>query len=85
MEYKPPKRSRFTKKKKALNYQEGGKHYTGLAIQPVVYCYKNKLNNIDSNIVKYATRTKPGETTKQRYKKVIHYAKIGIELDDQSD
>ena len=71
--------------KKALDYQEGGKHYLGLAIQPVVYCYRNKLNNIDSNIVKYATRGKPGETTKQRYNKVIHYAKIGISLDDSSN
>ena len=71
--------------KKALDYQEGGKHYVALAIQPVVYCYKNKLNNIDSNIIKYATRTKPGETTKDRYLKIIHYAKLGIELDDPSN
>ena len=71
--------------KKALDYQEGGKHYLDLAIQPVVYCYRNKLNNIDSNIVKYATRGKPGETTKQRYNKVIHYAKLGIALDDSSN
>ena len=71
--------------KKALDYQEGGKHYLGLAIQPVVYCYKNKLNPIDANIVKYATRTKPGETTKARYLKIIHYAKLGIELDDPSN
>ena len=54
-------------KKKALEYQEGGKHYVQHAIQPVVYCMKNKLNTIDSNIVKYATRKKPGETNKQRY------------------
>ena len=71
--------------KKALNYQEGGSHYTTLAIQAVVYCYKNKLNTIDSNIVKYATRTKPGETTKQRYDKIIHYAKLGIALNDSSN
>ena len=70
--------------KKALNYQKGGNHYTTLAIQPVVYCYKNKLNTIDSNIIKYATRTKPGETTKDRYLKIIHYAKLGIELDGSS-
>ena len=74
-----------SKKKKALDYQEGGEHYTQHTIQPVVYCYKNKLNNIDSNIVKYATRRKPGETTKQRYDKIIHYAKLGIQLDDKSD
>ena len=74
-----------SKKKKALDYQEGGEHYIQHAIQPVVYCYKNKLNTIDSNIVKYATRRKPGETTKQRYYKIIHYAKLGIELDDKSD
>lgn len=74
-----------SKKKKAIDYQEGGSHYIQHAIQPVVYCYKNKLNNIDSNIVKYATRKKPNETTKQRYDKIIHYAKLGIELNDQSD
>ena len=56
-----------SKKKKALDYQEGGEHY------------------IDSNIVKHATRRKPGETTKQRYDKIIHYAKLGIELNDKSD
>jgi hypothetical protein len=61
-------------KKKALEYQEGGKHYVQHAIQP-----------IDSNIVKYATRKKPGETNKQRYNKIIHYAKLGIELDDKSN
>ena len=66
--------------KKALDYQEGGSHYTTLAIQPVVYCYKNKLNTIDSNIIKYATRTKPGETTKDRYLKIIHYAIIALHL-----
>ena len=74
-----------SKKKKSLDYQEGGEHYIQHAIQPVVYCYKNKLNTIDSNIVKYATRRKPGETTKQRYDKIIHYAKLGIELNDKSD
>ena len=74
-----------SKKKKALDYQEGGEHYIQHVIQPVVYCYKNKLNNIDSNIVKYATRRKPGETTQQRYDKIIHYAKLGIELNDKSD
>ena len=71
-------------KKKALEYQEGGKHYVQHAIQPVVYCMKNKLNTIDSNIIKYATRRKPGETAKQRYNKIIHYAKLGIELDEES-
>ena len=33
--------------KKALDYQEGGSHYTTLAIQPVVYCYKNKLTTLE--------------------------------------
>jgi len=45
----------------------------------------NKLNTIDSNIIKYATRRKPGETAEQRYNKIIHYAKLGIELDEQSN
>ena len=65
-----------SKEKESLNYQEGGQHYVDHPIQPVVYCYKNKLNNIDSNIVKYATRNKPGESNKARYLKIIHYAII---------
>jgi hypothetical protein len=40
----------------------------------------NKLNFIDGNIVKYATRRKDGETDKERYDKIIHYAKLGKEL-----
>ena len=74
-----------SKEKESLNYQEGGQHYVDHPIQPVVYCYKNKLNNIDSNIVKYATRNKPGESNKARYLKIIHNAKIGIDLDDESN
>ena len=78
-------KGRIGYKKKEWEEQEGVKHYVQHAIQPVVYCMKNKWKTIDSNIIKYATRRKPGETAKQRYNKIIHYAKLGIELDDQTN
>jgi hypothetical protein len=32
------------------------KHYKFFAIQPIVYCYRNKLNNIQSEVISYVTR-----------------------------
>ena len=64
----------------ALEEQSGGSHYTKLKIQPIEYIVANKLNFIDGNIVKYATREKEGETDQERYDKIIHYAKLGKEL-----
>jgi len=64
----------------ALEEQSGGNHYLDNAIQPIEYIVANKLNFIDGNIVKYATRKKDGETDEERYDKIIHYAKLGKEL-----
>jgi len=64
----------------ALDEQSGGKHYLNNDIQPIEYITANKLDFIDGNIVKYATRKKDGETDKERYDKIIHYAKLGKEL-----
>ena len=64
----------------ALEEQSGGNHYLDNAIQPIEYIVANNLNFIDGNIVKYATRKKDGETDKERYDKIIHYAKLGKEL-----
>ena len=64
----------------ALEEQSGGLHYLKNTIQPIEYIVANKLNFIDGNIVKYATRKKDGETDKERYDKIIHYAKLGKEL-----
>ena len=64
----------------AIEEQSGGSHYLKLKIQPIEYITANKLDFIDGNIVKYATRKKDGETDKERYDKIIHYAKLGKEL-----
>jgi hypothetical protein len=64
----------------ALEERSGGNHYLDNAIQPIEYLTAKKLNFIDGNIVKYATRKKDGETDKERYDKIIHYAKLGKEL-----
>ena len=60
--------------------QSGGNHYLKLKFQPIEYITANQLDFIDGNIVKYATRKKDGETDKERYDKIIHYAKLGKEL-----
>jgi len=65
---------------RAIEEQSGGSHYLKLTIQPIEYITANKLNFIDGNIVKYATREKEGETDQERYDKIIHYAKLGKEL-----
>lgn len=40
----------------ALDRQEGGNHYKDLAIQPMEYSYKNKLDPLQHTIIKYVTR-----------------------------
>ena len=65
---------------RAIDRQSGGNHYLHNDIQPIEYIVANKLNFIDGNIVKYATRNKEGETDEERYNKIIHYAKLGKEL-----
>ena len=44
---------------KALNKQVGGSHYK-LPIQPVEFIYKNDLDYIRGNVIKYVTRKKNG-------------------------
>jgi len=39
-----------------LDTQVGGDHYKKLAIQPIEYAMKNKLDPCQANVVKYVTR-----------------------------
>ena len=39
-----------------LDVQEGGGHYKDCPIQPIEYCMANRLDQCQSNIVKYVTR-----------------------------
>ena len=40
----------------ALETQEDGNHYTKLAIQPMEYSMKNKLDPLQHTVIKYVTR-----------------------------
>lgn len=64
---------------KATERQIGGNHYK-LAYSPLKFILGNNLNFIDANIVKYAVRRKKGESLKEKYDKIIHYAELGKEL-----
>ena len=66
--------------KSALDRQVQGDHYKKLKYQVSEFILGNKLNWIDANIVKYAVRSKKGETLEQKYNKIIHYAELGKDL-----
>ena len=65
----------------ALRTQVGGAHYHSRAIQPVEYIHANGLGFIEGNIVKYATRWRDKGGV-QDLEKVIHYARLLIELEE---
>ena len=65
---------------RAIDRQSGGNHYKNLKYQVSEFILGNKLNWIDGNIVKYAVRSKKGETLEQKYNKIIHYAELGKDL-----
>ena len=64
----------------ALDRRVQGDHYKKLKYQVSEFILGNKLNWIDANIVKYAVRSKKGETLEQKYNKIIHYAELGKDL-----
>lgn len=43
-------------RKPPIGSQEDGSHYQKLEIQPIEFCFKNKLDVCQSKIVKYVTR-----------------------------
>ena len=47
---------RFVDEKSPLETQIGGDHYTKLAIQPMQYSMKNKLDPLQHTVIKYVTR-----------------------------
>lgn len=63
-----------------LDSQVGGDHYKSLAIQPIEFTHKNKLDFLQGNIIKYATRHKD-KNGLEDIKKIIHYAKLIAKLD----
>lgn len=63
----------------ALDTQEGGNHYKKYVIQPVEFIVKNDIAFLEANIIKYAIRHRDKNQVED-LKKVIHYAKIALEM-----
>ena len=52
----------------ASEQQVGGDHYKTFVIQPYEYCYKNGLNNLQSEAISYISGTTGSGKTFQNYK-----------------
>jgi hypothetical protein len=68
------------KKESAFDTQVGGGHYKELAIQPLEYCQKNRLNMAESGVVKYVTRHR-FKNGKEDILKAIHLLEMLLELE----
>jgi hypothetical protein len=69
----------------ALDEQVGGTHYQQFAIQPSEYIYRNKLDWLSGNIVKYATRHPHKGQGAADCRKIIHYARMLLLLEYGED
>lgn len=66
----------------ALKKQVGGNHYKNFKIQPIEYIFKNDLNFLQGNVVKYITRyNQASGRGKEDLKKIKHYIDLLIELE----
>lgn len=63
-----------------LEKQVGGNHYKGFVIQPVEFIYKNNIDFLSGNIIKYAARHK-SKNGAEDVKKIIHYAQLILKLE----
>jgi Protein of unknwon function (DUF3310) len=59
----------------ALDTQVSGNHYKDLAIQPVEFIYKNKMDYLSGNVIKYISRHK-SKNGAEDVKKAIHYCQL---------
>ena len=64
---------------KATDIQVGGDHYK-LPIQPIEYIWKNKIDFLSGNIIKYASRHSR-KNKDEDVLKIIHYAMLILELE----
>lgn len=63
----------------ALDKQVDGHHYK-TAIQPVEYIFKNKLDFLSGNVIKYVSRHRMKNGRKD-IEKAIHYCQLILELE----
>jgi hypothetical protein len=64
----------------ALDQQVSGSHYKDLPIQPVEFIYKNNIDYLAGNAIKYLSRHK-NKNKADDIKKAIHYCKLILELE----
>ena len=64
----------------ALDTQEGGSHYKDLAIQPIEYSMKNKLDPCQHTIIKYVSRFR-NKNGLEDLKKAKHCIDLLIEFE----
>lgn len=64
----------------ALAVQIGGSHYKDMPIQPIEYAFKNKLNPLQFNVVKYVSRY-ANKNGKKDLEKAIHCLQLLIEME----
>lgn len=64
----------------ALDSQVSGNHYKDLAIQPVEFIHKNKMDYLSGNVIKYIARHK-NKNGAEDVKKAIHYCQLILLLE----
>lgn len=62
----------------ALDRQEGGSHYSDMAIQPVEFIVKNEIGYLEGNVIKYVCRYK-NKNGIEDLKKAQHYLEMMVE------
>lgn len=63
-----------------MRKQVGGSHYKDMAIQPTMFCQKNRLNSCESQAIGYIVRHQD-KGGKADIEKAIHILQILIELE----
>tara|TARA_R100001377_G_C3186813_1_gene108907 strand:- start:257 stop:568 length:312 start_codon:yes stop_codon:yes gene_type:complete len=71
---------KMLKGSRATDTQVGGNHYKDFKIMPIEYISKNNLDFLEGNIVKYVSRHR-NKNGAEDIKKIIHYAKLILELE----
>lgn len=66
-----------------MSRQEGGRHYTDMAIQPIQFIHANRLGFMEGNVVKYVSRHR-AKNGVEDLKKARHYLDMLIEFETAS-
>ena len=62
--------------------QVGGDHYSKLAIQPMEYCHRNRLDAAAIKVIKYVTRWRDKDGIRD-LKKALHSLEVWIDLEER--